>query len=602
MITVEQGLQILKPFVDSQGRHPHYERTVDKRKFYESSMTGDGLDEYLIHFERRETLEQLGLRKKITNQCVTPPVNEASVKFSKTSRYPNIKKDLYYLTDTDRIKTLQEALNKFCFEGDVQEWIAINYDRRGLIDPNSFLIIDFKSFDVAQNERPEPYGVFVPCDDVVDFEFLPNDELNYLIITRPYIFYTQDGDRVVLTDYYCYCGDDIIVLEEYHEERKMMGELLPDVGVSDYYIYTLSSKAGQVQAFPMGYIKDPSTNYKTFISPLDPAEPVIRDLINDKSEYDQTKRFHVFPQKYQFVDNCQGESEYITCDSGCRPDGAKCKKCNGTGLAPIHTSSSDVLTFRMPKEKNDYFIPLADMSHYSKPEIEIIQHLREDIQNGQREILRAIFTASTAKKPNGGVDIEETATKTVITVDEESNTLLPYCYHKAKCYKFIIKQIALFNDIADGLVIEFEYPKSLRLESVEELQDLLSRMVSAGAPSALIDDIEREIFVKRYIDDPKELNRIEIFNLHRPFRNRKESDVQFAIGQGIVPKWKQVAWANYEAIVAELDEDESFFKKKFAEREKMIRVIAEKMEKELEPEPVEGFLNGKAQVVTPNLN
>lgn len=606
MITVEQGLQIMKPFVDSQSRHQYYDRTVERRKFYEASMTGEGLDDYLIHFERRETKEQLVLRKNITNQCVTPPINEAAAKFYKTSRYPNIKKDLYYESNTDRLKALEESLRKFCFEGDVQEYIALEYDRRCLIDPNSFLIIDFKSFDVVQNQRPEPYGVFIPCDDVVDFEFLPNDELNYLIVTRPYTFYQADGTRVDLVDYYCYCGDDIIVMEQFAEERKMIGQVMPDVGVEDYYIYTLTPKAGQVQAFRLGYIKDPTTHYKTVISPLDPAEPVIRDLINDKSEYDQTKRFHVFPQKYQFVDNCPGENEYTPCNVGCRPDGSACKRCGGTGLAPIHTSSSDVLTFRMPKDKDDYFIPLADMSHYSKPEIDIIQHLREDIQINQQQVLRAIFTASTAQKPSGGsgdIKIEETATKTNITVDEEANTLLPYCHHKTKFYKFIIRQIALFNDIADGLVIMFEYPKSLRLESLEELQAMFSTMVSSGAPSALLDDVEHEIITKRFIDDSEALNRYEIWNTHRPFRNRKESDVQFAIGQGLSPKWMEVLWANFEYFQSIFDEDPSFFKKKTKDRWDELKKAVQELEKDLEPEPVQGFLNGQQpQQVNASLN
>lgn len=604
MITVAQGLTILKPFVDGATRHQHYARTVDRRKLYSAMMTGENINDYLMKFDSRESKEQFEIRKKITQQAVTPAINEAASNFYKTSRYPNIKSDLYYETDTDRIEVLKEALEKFCYEGDVQGYIEREFDRRSLIDPNSFLIMDFHSFDAKQNERPAPYGVFVPCDDVVDFEFLPNDELNYLIITRPYNFYDKEGTLVELMDYYCYCGDEVIIFKEWHEERKMPTNAdgtrlesyeLPDTSGTEYRVQILTSLAGQVQAFRLGYIKDAITQYKTVISPLDNAETVVRDLINDKSEYDQTKRFHVFPQKLQFLAKCSGgEEPGETCDNGYRVDGKKCGSCGGTGYAPIHTNSSDVLTFPMPRDKDDYTMPLSDVIHYAKPDIEIIQHLREDIETGKLNVIRAIFTTESAVKPSGEVKIDKTATETNLRNDDKSNILLPFCNHKVRFYKFIVRQCALFNDIEDGLVIIYEYPKSLRLESVEELQKIFATMVASGAPAQLLDDVEHEIITKRFIDSPEDLNRYEIWNIHRPFRNRSAADVQYAIGAGIVPKWLEVLWGNFEYIKSIFEDDDSFYNKKFAARSALLKAEAEKLKAELEPEPVEGYLGGKS--------
>lgn len=603
MISVEQGLQIMRPRIEAQDRHAHYDRTVDRRRLYHAMMTGDGLAEYLLRFESRENNEQFDLRKKITNQCVTPPINEAASKFYKTSRYPNIKKDLYYNTAAKNIDRLKEALNRFTYEGDIQSYIASEYDRRSLIDPNSFLIMDFRAFDAMQNEVPDTYGVFVPCDDVVDFEYLPNDELNYLIITRAYSFYDEKGIIQTVTDYYGYLGNDILIFEEYHEEREHNKDAVMDkLGTNGYMVYSLQPKAGQVQAFRLGYIKDPITHYKTVVSPLDNAETVVRDLNNDKSEYDQTKRFHVFPQKLQYVDDCPGEavdSVLIGCRNGYNSiTGAVCKSCGGTGLKPIHFGSSDVLLYKMPKYKDETqsTIKLSEMIHYAKPDIEIIEHLANEIEKEKLSIIRAIFTTQSAVKPDGEVKIESTATEFLIKNDDLNNILLPFCQHKVKFYKFVIRQIALFNDIADDLVIVFEYPESLRMESVEELQAKFALLVSSGVTPALLNKAEDAIAVKMYIDDTDSLNRYEIWNTHRPFRNWKESDINLAIGNGSVPKHVEILWANFEYIQGIFEDDPAFFGKKFAERAKLIRAEAEKLVGELDPEPTQVGIGGVKEI------
>lgn len=598
MITVEQGVQIMRPRIESQSRHMNYDRTVDRRKLYNAMVTGHELSDYLLRFETRENDEQFRVRRKVTQQCVTPPINEAVSKFQKTSRYPNIRKDIWYDPNPGRRDTLEDALKRFTYEGDIQSYIAMEYDRRSLIDPNAFLVMDFKAYNALQNERPDVYGVFIPCDDVIDFDYLPNDDLDYLIICRGYSFYDKDGQRVDLTDYIGYLGDEILVYEQYHEERRtpegVEFEQITE-GSNEYYRYVLQSKAGQVQAFRLGYIKDPITNYKTCVSPLDNAETVVRDLNNDKSEYDQTKRFHVFPQKLQFVDECPGEDFTTTCNRGKTPSGGTCSVCSGTGRVPIHTGSSDVLTFPVPKHKEDFYLPLSDMIHYAKPDIDIIQHLAEEIEKSQLKVIKAIFTTESAVKTDGVTKVDKTATEFLIKNDDLNNILLPFCQHKVKFYKFVIKQIALFNDIADGLNIIFEYPESLRMESVEELQTKFATMVSSGMTPSLLNSAEDSVAVKMFLDDTDSLNRYEIWNTHRPFRNWKESDVQFAIGNGSVPKWREVLWANYDYFQGIFEEDESFFKKKFEERANLLKAAAEKLVKELEPEPTERYLIGSGQ-------
>lgn len=588
MITIEQGIMVMSPRINGNTKHEYYNRTVDRRKLYHAMMTGDDIEEYLTRFECREDSEQFKLRKMVTQQCVSPAINEAAAKFYKTSRYPNIKKELKYEKQSDRLTVLEERLNSFCYDGNIQSYLATEYDRRSLIDPNAFLVMDFTDYDPLQNERPGIYGVWIPCDNVIDFDFLPNDELNYLIISRQLQIFDTDSNLINLVDYIGYLGDDILIYEEMNEFRSFAerpgGEIVA-LGVNEYYVYSISSKAGQVQAFRIGYIKDPITNYQTCVSPLDTAETVVMDLNNDKSNYDQTKLFHCFPQKFQYVEKCPGESEVKTCNHGKTLDGGVCNACKGKGVL-VHTSSSDVISLPMPKDAEDYVVPLAEMIHYAAPGIEIIKHLREDLEGSKMAIMRAIFTTESAVKADGGVKIENTATEFMIKSDDLNNILLPFCEHKSKVYKFIIRQIALFNDIADGLSILFEYPASLRLETVEELQAKFSTLVDSGASPTLLDDLEAEIASKRFSDDPAGLKRYNTWRAHRPYRNRTSSDVEFAIGNGLSPKWIEVLWSNYEQIMTELEnEHNGFYDMKYSEQRDLIKDRANEYASELEVKP-----------------
>jgi len=596
MINTEQGISIMVPRISGQTRHENWERTVNRRKLYHAMMTGDDIEEYLTRFACREDEDQFAMRKAITQQCVSPAVNEAGAKFYKTSRYPNIKKEISYENDSKKLPKLEAALNQFCYQGDVQSYLAMEYDRRSLIDPNAFLVIDFGAFDAMQNQKPGSYGVFIPCDCVVDFEFLPNDELNWLVIEREIQIYDKDSNVIKLKDYIGYLGNDIVVFEHYHEDRKDMRGKLIASGADEYRYYTLSVKAGQVQAFRIGYIKDPITNFKTMVSPLDLAETVVMDLNNDKSEYDMTKRFHVFPQKFQFAERCPGLNAIVTCSHGQTPEGTTCTKCKGQGVV-IHTSSSDIITMPMPKDKEQYFMPLADLVHYAKPDIEIIQHLREDLDASRLAIMRAIFTTQSAVKTDGNVKLNNTATEFTIKADDENNILLPFCEHKSKAFKFIVRQIALFNDIADGLKVLFEYPASLRFESIEELQAMFSQLVTSGASPTLLDDLEVEIASKRFVDDSAGLIKYNVWRIHRPFRNRPSEETQFSIGSGYSPKWVEVLWANYENIMTEMEnENKSFYSLDYKGRHELIKARAQEYVAELEPAvPVKtGFL-GKGE-------
>lgn len=579
MINVDQGRSLMVPRIDSQSRFEFYQRTVDLKKLYKAMVTGDNIEDYMTRFKCREDEEQFVIRKYITQECVSPAINEAVSQFVKTSRYPNITKELRYKNDDQkRLEILKEQLAKFCYDGDIQEYLASEYEMRAILDPNGFLIVDFNDFDAVQNERPGVYGVYIGAEDVVDFEIFPNDELNYLIITKREEFFNKDSVKVSVLDYLGYLGNEILIYQRVEDDRiipsKPGGEFV-DIGGNMFYTYVLQPKSKQVQAMRLGYSKDPITNFRTVVSPIGKAETTAIDLINDKSNYDQTKLLHCFPQKFAFERKCPGEGGISTCNNGVSTNGSTCQRCNGTGIV-VHTSASDVITLPMPNDTDEYVVKLSEMVHYAKPDIDIIQHLREDMENGKLAIQRAIFTTESVAKADGNVKIENTATEFVAKSDDKNNILLPACIHKSKFYKFIIRQIAIFNDLEEGLIVLFEYPKSLSLESIEQLQEKYNKMVESGASATLLNDIEKEIAAKRFQDDPEGLKKFNTWSAHRPFKGRTTAEIEFAIGNGSIPKWIEVLWANFETIMVEIEnENSNFYMIDYKKQRELIKSMAE---------------------------
>lgn len=597
MIDIATGRVIIDALIVTNGKHQDYDRTVDRKNLYYAMQTGQDLVDRLKIFLPRETQDQFDARKTITNQCVSPAINEALSTFYKAGRYPNVKNDTFYESGTERLPRLEKALRYFCDEGDVQEYLLNHYDLRSLLDPNAFLVIDFKAFNASAGEVPQCYGVYIGCENVRDFSYMENDTLDYLVIDRVSTIYDADRlNKATVTDFIGYLGNDILLYEEAHEWRAVTPgstRIVEGKGDHKYYEYQINSKAGQVQAIRLGYKKDPLTNWRTCVSPLDNAENAVIDLNADKSEYDVVKKFHIFPRKWQYGLPCPGEApqDLVYCRGGERStDGKTCKKCGGSGFK-ILTNSSDVMLVPFPDDiKGEGMVTLKDMTHYEVSDIDIIKHMREDVQAGKIDIIRSIFTTESVVRTDGNVKIEKTATEVDLKDDDKNNVVLPFCKYRSRVFKFIVRQVAEFNDLGEGLQVLFEYPPSMRLEDVETLQLRFTALSEAGASAMLLNDLEDEIATKRFVDDQESLKRYYTWSLHRPFRNRPETEIEFMIGQGGVPKWRVVLWANYEEIMNDLAlENKGFFDTDPKTQREMIKAKAIELEAELPKPEIEGF-------------
>ena len=72
-MTQQQGIDRLFEVVHKDLRHPYYNRVTEKADLYMALVTGEGLDDYLEQFARRESKELFEQRVTIT-QHITPPI------------------------------------------------------------------------------------------------------------------------------------------------------------------------------------------------------------------------------------------------------------------------------------------------------------------------------------------------------------------------------------------------------------------------------------------------------------------------------------------------------------------------------------------------
>ena len=538
--------------------HAYYNRVCELAKTYRTIVTGDAFKEFLVMFKRREEDEDFEQRITITTENLSAVASPVTNQFARLSSLQNIRKGIDYSLDTEVVDTIQTFLSKFYANG-LEYFLSVNYDRKALLDPNAFLVIEFR----AVGDGYKPYGVVYSSEEVVNFEYDQNEVLQYLLVKIAFTAKDQEGKKLEGFDYVLYAGKQAIkyTLWKSGKDRvrvgvDALGKDVFDTEKGDFYVIeSFSPMAPEVQAMRLGYIKDDLTNFKTCVSPLQPAVPKFVDLIRTKSNFDLTKFIHTFPQKVMRKPACPGEDETHTCYKGnCPQTGEQCKKCGGTGQLTI-TQPTDTLVIT-DDASSDEVIKLESVIFYVKPETETFKLLRNDINDLTNEIYVAVFNNELT--PHQSTNINNAATATEISVKREdiNNTLLPFAKHKSEVYKFCVRHIA--SIVVDGINLEklqihYEFPKDLKLSTITELYADLKTATDSGAPPFVIEQIIDDIAAKLYEGDEEALHRYRIKARHIPFLGLSLDLIKYFDSKNYLRKEDLIKLAYQDSIFADLE-------------------------------------------------
>jgi hypothetical protein len=210
----------------------------------------------------------------------------------------------------------------------------------------------------------------------------------------------------------------------------------------------------------------------------------------------------------------------------------------------------DIITLALPKNPEE-MVDLDNMLVYKAPPIELLTFQKDYIEYLKISVQNMLFNAD----PLSRSEVTQTATEVVNKTDNLNDTLYPFAQHYSSVWEFVVKDIATFTDLVNGLIVQFKFPNDFKMKSLQELMFDLKSAKDSTASSSTIAAIEDDINELLYSDRPDDLKRIRIKNNLNPYRGNSEADVKFIISQNNVPLYTRTLWENFESIFQDLEQE-----------------------------------------------
>ncbi len=576
-----------------KGYHQDYKRVVALANKYENLITGDNVGELLKRFTPRENETQFAQRVRLT-QLVTPAISEKIMQpFYKVSRIDNVSKLISFESDNtetieEKVKVVEKSLKEFYGDETLEDYMESRLVELVFTDPNSFIIIEFEDFD-NETKKAKPFPYEVSSREAINYKYI-NNVLEYLVVKKDINYTVLQKDETVLKEagfeYRLYLNDTVIKLvqidpninsfieaERFNTEL-LIGDDIPNIkiGTDVFSIVIAEPLGGEVQAIRVGYKRDITTKGRTYLSPLHPAVGRMMKTVKSISELDLTTTLHTFPQKLQYVQSCKGEESDV-CRDGYNRKQEQCKACNGSGVV-IHTSAADAITLPLPKDKEE-MLDLDKLLIYKAPPVDLIKWQDEYVEKLERKSLTDVFVSESLNQ----ITKTQTATEKELDMESIYDTLLPFANKYSAIYRKIVKMVSIFTDNENAIIIH-AFPKDFKLKTEKALLEDLKAAKEADAPTFLKTEIENDIAVKVYADNPHKMRQYEVKQQHIPFSGKTPEEITISINMGLTTKFDKILYANFDSIITEIDQEEikegnDFYLKPYDER---VEIIKEKVE------------------------
>ena len=611
MLTLTEGFQRIFYIAENHFLHQDYNRTVELRKKYKALVTGEEIDFLLHQFNPREDDILFSQRVRLT-QLITPAIcNIITSPKRKLTQVRALVNEIGYTGKADNSKNISEiksAMSNFWGDQSIDDYLLVNFLEREDVDPNAFVIYKFKNFD-PNKEKPQVYGIDIPCDWVHDFQY-ENNILQYLCVGKSITYnkYRRPGtpakkkpDTSAGRFYQMYTNDweieftqvDAAMLNDKSERNqgklfRLSGGFASDViEVVDqttikpteiYYTFTekkelyqvqfFDIKAGRVPAIRTGYTYDPMTDNRTCVAFYHKAMPYLLKSVKTVSELDLSQSIHVFPQKIEYAPTCLGyydkEGQEVSCSNGQGPDGKVCQACKGSGIL-THTSAQEVIRIRMPKTPEEQF-KLSELIHYVTLPIDIVKWLDEYPGGLVTNAVKAVYGNASIIEQS----IVKTATEKSYDMESVYDALRPTASHYSRARMLGTRMIAVYKSIDKDLLITYQLPTDLKMQTPTQLTQRLSEAKNAGANQYVVMQLQEDLMDSVYADQPLRLRQYKTMQYFSPFPNLPDADVRAKISAGLVTEYDQVLYTNLASIIRKAEKQDTAFYELTREKQETI--------------------------------
>lgn len=564
---INEGQEIVESAINDKKVHQYYDRTVNLAKEYKTAITGEGFEDWLFQFKKRESDSDFDDRKLFTSKVFVPAISNVTNKFNKLTSIKNITKSIVFVSGDNKSDKVERLLFA------EQNMLGCNYEdfvRKFLLprshrDPNSFYTILFEK----KGKEKLPYIKFFNSSECILFEYENQNELNYLLTKEVFTVKKKNGEVFESEDFTLFAGELVLVykkillgvdygkenVENFYRVGDFSGDVFIDKNKNVYSVKAYNTKSKQVQAFRVGYVLDPTTNESTCISIIDNAMPVIKRFISVVSNADVSRNIHSFPQRMTFVAPCDYRSEEGECLKGELPDGTKCPKCHGTGKKKTE-SPLDTLEVDFPDDPSQIF-DISKLASYVNQSTAIVDFLDKLEQRLEKRIFAAVFNADmTPHSSLTAVGDTVTATEVSTTRSDINDTLIltASMISSFKKWEISLSCNYLFPNESSSILVNYEYPNDLKLSSVEELLNQLQQAKQSNAPYFVIEEITQNISAKLFDGDKKSMNKIALKKKYIPFFEMSSEFVLSGYEKGAINTDDFIVFYNQESIFVDLEE------------------------------------------------
>lgn len=548
---------LIEVVVDNK-RHENYQWTVDYADKMGKIFTGEGIETLMRQFVKREDAAMFKQRIDITQHITKSVAKNLMKPMAKVPRCNRSDRTIDYEDNPKRRDRFERILGKFWGDRSFDEWMNSRFIELGNIDPNAYVVLEWKPFKMTENASPYPFEV--ASKDVIYFEY-NSHILDYLVVKletkKKYKDRMHNHIRYTL-----YGKNSTFVLDEVFEPPNQVtrdnGDRFSVGGVEYVYINSkyfeiiipTPHNLGRVPAFVTGYNRH-LTRRDTYISGIDDAEPILMKMIKATSELDLTMALHAFPQKIQYVKRCNEE----LCSGGTLPDGTVCGTCKGEGIQPIK-SAQEAILLEMPRIKED-MLDLSNMVMYISPSVELLKFQDKYVDNLTARCKQAVYNSEVFTR----AEFTETATAKTIDYQNIYDALYPLARNFVNIWEWCVETIAKITDMDKGLIFSYFIPKDMQMKPLSELYVDLKNVNDARADSFIKQGVNDDIASYMYQDDSDKDLQYKTRQRFFPFSGKTREEIVILITTDLVTDFNKVLYANYGTILDDLDREyENFYK------------------------------------------
>jgi len=535
--------------------HKWYDHTVKYAHRMKSYCTGEGQEEHLIDYKRKEDNKQIKQRIRLTNtrtQFITHKVDNS---LSELENVDPANKEITYGKETKNDSWVEEIKKRLsCFHDgkSLQNYAFHRVKDLNRLDPNAFIVVEQNNInDELRNfsypleiysdeawqyekkhgilqfliarvyEEVEVYKTDIASFLAKEYELIEAEKAAMALGCKAPVnatknkakrsVYTLYGPNVIYRLTELFKGDQV-------DERSELLNLKVGTKSKAYALRTYETNNPYNPAFPVGYLRDSCSKGETYVSIFHGADKLFKQLIWEVSELHLAKALHGFIQKYVYAPACSHSRVYSECGcdkqtcTTCYKNGhkvrktqketcnggrynmtqEKCTVCKGTGKN-YHVTSQDIVVIKAPETKDQQAVPLADMVHYVELPVHIIEGYQESIRELERDIYKAALNFDLGSKED--VKLNETATGRILDM-RGLYAVLGKLGEAVSCfYKHAVRVQAGYLGYQEGLIVEHAYPLDLRLETIDDKITQRKSALDAGLPTESIRKIDESIMV-----------------------------------------------------------------------------------------------------------